>query len=409
MLFSTLRVHCHGSYEKQSERGGNLVRSRLWAIIVALLCSAATSSVRAESADVVPKPAIQSAPWSPAPEVRTDGMVTFRYHSSEAKSVSVSVEGAPAMAMTQDRTGVWTLTTPLKPNYYAYHFTVDGISLNDPANPVLRPNLMGPSSVVHVPGTPPELWDRTDIPHGYVHHHLYRSQLANDDRDLYVYTPPGYNATRKQAYPVLYLLHGYSDDAAAWIAAGQANLILDRLISDGKVEPMIVVMPLAYGTMDMIRAGWNVWSGGDELIKRNQIEFSDQLLHEILPFAEAQYNIARDPAHRAIAGLSMGGGESLYTGLNFPEVFGYVGGFSSAIANRFDTDYNGHSKASTRLLWISCGAEDDLHAVNMQFGDWAKTNIKDRVIIGDTPGMHNWLTWRNNLIAFAPLLFRGTA
>lgn len=378
-----------------------------WSAALIVLSGIVAGSLRGQSSNAIAKAAVTAPVWSPAPEVHTGGTVTFHYRAPNAKSVSVNVEGAPAMGLTQDGTGDWLLTTPLKPNYYAYHFTVDGTGLNDPANPVLRPNLMSPSSVVHVPGTPPEPWDRTDIPHGYVHHHLYRSKLADDDRDVYIYTPPGYSATRKEPYPVLYLLHGYSDDASGWTAAGQADLMLDRLIADGKILPMVVVMPLSYGTMDMIRAGWSVWNGGDALIKRNEVEFSDQLLYEVLPFAEKQYNIARDPAKRAIAGLSMGGGESLYTGLNHPEIFGFVGAFSSAIVNNPETDYRGHSKAATRLLWLSCGTEDGLHDVNMQFGDWAKANVKGKIVVGDTPGGHTWLVWRNNLLAFTPLLFRG--
>jgi len=347
-----------------------------------------------------------------SPEVHPDRTVTFRYKDPNAKTVQLQFEGRrDLIPLVRDEAGVWSFTTePLSPENYGYRLVVDGVRLMDPMDPNIRPNLQNPSSVAPVPGSPAMLWERTDVPHGEVTHHQYVSKKVNDgsqaDRDLWVYTPPGYDAKREEKYPVLYLLHGYSDDASGWWASGQANYILDNLIAQGRVKPMVIVMPLAYGTMEMISKGWDVWSGDYAVPVKNQEMFADQLIGEILPMVEARYNIGRDPAHRAIAGLSMGGGHTLFTGLNHPDVFGYVGAMSSAVITKdYDKFYAGRSKAPLKLFWMSCGTEDTLITANRSLGEWAKANVKGDVQVNETPGMHTWLVWRENLITLAPLLF----
>ncbi|WP_419804162.1 esterase [Terriglobus sp.] len=369
--------------------------------------------------------------------VHPDGSATFNVIAPNAKSVQLTLEGeADPRPLQQDASGTWTVTTePLKPEYYGYRVIVDGEREMDPRDPMVRMNLQNPSSIVHVPGRPsPQPWDLQDIPHGTVDHVMYTSKLATDedglhDRDTYIYLPPSYDAHRKQKYPVLYLLHGYSDSAIGWTDAGQANWILDALIAEKKIQPMVVVMPRAYGTMRMITEGWNVWSPPYRLPVENQNLFEQMMLKEVIPMSEARYNIATDAPHRAIAGLSMGGGHSIHTGLNHPEVFGYVGAFSSAIVSPLaprttteqsaasipDSTYeaafkdmvpNAKTQAPFKLFWLSCGTEDGLITVNRRFGSWAKTNVKGNVSINETPGMHTWLVWRENLITFSQLLWK---
>lgn len=363
-------------------------------------------------------------------EVHPDHTVTLRFEAPNAQKVLDTIEGeAKPIAMQKNADGVWEATTePKAPGYYGYSFLVDGKRALDPRNPNIQPNLLSPTTVLHVPAATPQPWDLTDIPHGEVTHHLYQSKLAAKDgystnRDLYVYTPPGYDAKRKEAYPVLYLIHGFSDAANGWVEAGQANLIFDSLLHDGKIRPFVVVMPKGYGTMEMLETTSRVRPPA--LGVKNQATFSEQMLHEILPMVEARYHIARDPAHRAMAGLSMGGGHSQYTGLNHPEVFGYVGMFSSGItsaaadirgtqvdAATYDKAFramlpNTATQPPVKLLWISCGTEDALISVNHGFETWAKANIKGNVQVRDTPGMHTWMVWRDDLIAFTPLLFTG--
>ena len=360
-----------------------------------------------------------------SPEVHADGTVTFRYVSTTAKSVAVAVEGKPTpIPLTAGNDGIWTLTTaPMAPEYYNYRFVVDGQRELDSRNTLVRTNLLNAESMVHVTGATPMPWDLTDIPHGETHHHLYQSKLANESRDLWVYTPPGYDAKRKVAYPVLYLMHGFSDGAEGWLE-GNANLIMDALLAQGSITPMVVVMPRCYGTMRLVTEPVASRPPGSTLSADNQAMFTDQLLHEILPMMESHYNIAHDAGHRAMAGLSLGGAQTIASALNHPEVFDYIGAFSSALATSEpslrsgkadDAAYNAvfarmvpntATQVPVKLLWISCGTEDGLITVNRHFETWAKTNVKGNVVVGETPGMHTWLVWRNNLVSFAPLLFR---
>ena len=359
-------------------------------------------------------PATPPPPAPPAalitPEVHSDDSVTFRFRAPNAKDVSLRREGADALPMQKDDAGVWTVTTPpLPPDYYGYSIIVDGQRTIDPFNSLLKPNLLSTENMVHVQGEKSLPWELTDVPHGEVHHHFYRSAVANDDRDYYVYTPPAYDAAAKKAYPVLYLLHGYSDDASGWTAVGRANVILDNLIAQGKAKPMIVVMPLGYGTMDMIRNGWGGLASHPEVREQNRVKFTEALLTEIVPKVEGEYHVMKDRSSRAIAGLSMGGAESLMTGLNNVDKFAWIGAFSAGgLPEPFDKDFPAlDSKANQQLkvLWIACGTEDRLIAPNRNLREWLKTKGINHTDI-ETPGMHTWMVWRRNLAEFAPLLFR---
>jgi enterochelin esterase family protein len=183
-----------------------------------------------------------------SPEVHHDRSITFRFRAPNAKQVTLALEGAEPQALQQDVQGVWTITTSaLSPDYYGYSFVADGVRLIDPSNPLLTPNLLSTASALHVPGPSSLPWEVSEVPHGEIHHHFYKSAIAEDDRNYYVYTPPNYDPVAKETYPVLYLLHGYSDDASAWTAVGHANVILDNLIAQGKAKAMVVVMPLGMG------------------------------------------------------------------------------------------------------------------------------------------------------------------
>jgi len=343
-----------------------------------------------------------------SPEVHSDGSVTFRFRAPNAKDVKLDLEGAEPQAMQKDDQGVWSVTTTsLAPDYYGYSFVADGVRLIDPSNPLLVPNLLDTSSAAHVPGPPSLLWELNDVPHGEVHHHFYKSAVANDERDYYVYTPPGYESSQKK-YPVLYLLHGFSDDASGWTAVGRANVILDNLIAQGKAKPMIIVMPLGYGTMDFVRLGWDAWSN-TELRDANFRKFTEALLTEVMPQVEKEYRITQDRNARAITGLSMGGSESLLTGLNHLDKFSWIGAFSSGgIPEDFAKDFpslDAKVNQQLHLLWIACGTEDHLITINRNLREWLKSKgVKATEI--ETPGEHTWMVWRRNLAEFAPLLFR---
>jgi enterochelin esterase-like enzyme len=344
-----------------------------------------------------------------SPEVHPDSSVTFRFLSPNAQEVKLERDGAEPLAMQKDDRGVWSVTTPpLAPDYYEYSFVVDGARALDAFNSVQVPNLISPSNAVLVPGGASVRWEVNDVPHGEIHHHFYKSIAANDDRDYYVYTPPGYDAKAKKTYPVLYLLHGFSDDASAWTAVGKANVILDNLIAIGKVQPMIVVMPLGYGTMEMVRLGWGAW-GHTDVRDKNFKNFQIALLTEVMTLAEGEYRVTQNRNARAIAGLSMGGSESLLTGLNNLDKFAWIGAFSSGgIPDDFDKDFpklDAKANQQLRLLWIACGTEDHLITVNRKFREWLKTKGIQHTDI-ETPGAHSWMVWRRNLVEFTQLLFK---
>lgn len=363
----------------------------------------------------------QTRPRSPrfgptvhSPEVDSDGRVTFRYRAPNAKEVIVLRDGGEPLPMKMDDQGVWAATTdPLAPDFYPYSFLVDATAMPDPSNSFLKPmyKMALGQSVVHVPGPASLSWEWNDVPHGTITNHFYKSGIIGDERDFYVYTPPRYDPHRKQPYPVLYLLHGFSDDASAWTTVGRANVILDNLIAQGKAKPMLIVNTLGYGAPEIIKGGFNF---DPALAKINNDKFVAALLAEVIPQVEKEYHVSKNASGRAIAGLSMGGAESLSAGLNHPDTFAWVGGFSSATI-MLDSDVSkafpavdAKVNSQLRLLWIACGTDDQLIKPNRQFEDWL-TSKGVRFTRIETPGAHTWMVWRRNLTEFAPLLFQSPA
>jgi len=352
----------------------------------------------------------QPAPTPQSPEVQSDHRVTFRLFAPNVRKVLVSVEGQPdPLPMQKDEAGIWSATTaPLAPNIYGYSFNVDGAHILDPSNTRIKPNLLNLSNSVEVSGSAPMAWDQTDIPHGEVHHHFYHSGIVGDNRDYYVYTPPGYNAGSQTTYPVLYLLHGFSDDSSGWTAVGKANLILDSLIASNQAKPMIIVMPLGYGAPEILGRTTGTLSN-PSLRQKNMANFTTALLTEVIPAVERTYKVNTDRNARAIAGLSMGGAESLLTGLNHTDQFSWVGAFSAGGAGDDFAAAFPHAgeelNKDLHLLWIACGTEDRLIESNRKLITWLKGKGVTLTPV-ETPGMHTWMVWRHNLITFAPLLFQ---
>jgi enterochelin esterase family protein len=356
--------------------------------------------------------AAQTTPRFHSTEVNPDHSVTFSYKDATATKVTLSLEGiAKPIPMEKAETGIWTITTqPLSPEIYSYHFEADGDRRLDPSNPRTTINLVSISNVVTVSGDTPQPWEDANVPHGTLHHHIYTTStvigLPDNQSAYFVYTPPGYDEKAKKPYPVLYLLHGWSDSDSGWSAVGHANLILDNLLAAGKIKPMVVVMPLGYGDLDFVR-NHGVWDD-PAVIDHNTDLFTKALLTEVLPRVESEYRVSKDRNNRAIAGLSMGGLESLELGLTHTGQFAWIGGFSSAVHK---LDYSkalgsvDPKTADLRLLWIACGTEDDLIDPNRKLVDFLKTKQMPVTQI-ETPGLHTWLVWRDNLIHFTPLLFQ---
>jgi enterochelin esterase-like enzyme len=336
-----------------------------------------------------------------SPEVHPDRRVTFRLRAPGAKEVVLSLEGAERQPMLRDDQGLWSFTTAaLAPDYYGYSFAVDGVTFTDPSNFAVKPNFIWRASEVHVPGDPSLPWEVGAPRRGRLHRHFHRSALVGDDRDFYVYTPPGYDPAGRESYPVLYLLHGYSDDASGWTAVGRAHVILDNLIGRGEAKPMLVVMPLGYGAPEILTVGLGS-PRGPELLQRNLDRFREVLLEEVLPEVERSYRTQKTRDSRAVAGLSMGGGQALAIGLNAPDTFAWTGAFSSAVPK----DFSPPLSRAPKLLWIACGTDDGLIGANRNLHAWLQQKKVQHTWI-ETPGGHTWMLWRRNLAAFAALLFR---
>jgi len=346
-------------------------------------------------------------------QLHPDRSVTFRFKDSAATKVELNLEGvAKPIPMRKEAGGIWTFTTqPLAPEIYGYSFLVGDATRIDPENHLVTTNIVFPAgNLLVVPGDTPQLWDETAVPHGAVHIHRFTTKIAQglkaNQEEVVVYTPPGYDPSAKP-YPVLYLLHGWSGLAEGWTNDQQANYILDNLLAQGKIKPMVVVMPQAYGDMSFVENGFDIWRD-PAAVDRNTQLFMNMLTGEIMPFVESAYNVSHDRDGRAITGLSMGGLESLDVGLKNTDKFAWIGGFSSAVHTLdFENQFAGldPKAANLKLLWIACGTEDGLIDANRKFVAFLKAKNMPVTQI-ETPGLHVSLVWRDNLIHFAPLLFQ---
>lgn len=351
-------------------------------------------------------------------EVNPDQSVTFRYYAPSAEKVLVALDydhDHPA-GMTKGADGVWSHTTSrLQAAVHAYTLTVDGVDVLDPLNPEMERSPVFVTNQVRVPGAVAQPWDETGVPHGVIHQHRYRTAIARNLTDsieeYYVYTPPGYDPSAATTYPVLYFLHGWGSLADSSVHAGQANLILDNLVAQHLAVPMIVVMPQTYGDLDFVTKGYPKL-GDPAAFASNIALFEATLINEVIPQVEAAYRSRHDRAGRAVAGISMGGGESLLIGLNHGDMFASVGGFSSAVV--YDDPKSVLPSLSAdpakrpALLWIACGTGDALLGYNRKFIAYLRTQGLEPDAV-ETPGIHNWPVWRDDMVRFFPRLFRDTA
>lgn len=342
-----------------------------------------------------------------SPEVHPDGSVTFRAFRPSSLEMFVQIDGEQPVIMQKDDLGVWSLTTkPLEPDYYGYILQDTGIPVIDPSNSLLLPNLLQNETMVHVPGPSSLPWEVSDIPHGAIHHYFFHSVAIGDDRDFYVYTPPGYDSNSPPRYPVLYLLHGYGQKSSSWLDVAFADRILDHLIDEGKAKPMIVVMPTGYGGAEILEpnAYWN-----DALRARNFERFKESIFSEVMPRVARDFNVLTNRDSTALAGLSMGAAQSAIIGLNNLDRFGWIGMFSSGgLRENFSQEFpdlNSSVNSRLHLLWVSCGKDDGLLSINQGFNKWLMAEDIRHTYV-ETPGSHTWMVWRRNLAAFAPLLFR---
>ena len=366
-----------------------------------------------------------------SPEIGADRRVTFRYMAPAARDITVSGElGGRSYSMTRDATGLWSVTTdPLPPDIYTYTFNVDGVTALDPinANTKYGYSIFGAASVVQVPGDGPQFYDVRPVPHGAVRIQPYVSSTLGVARTAWIYTPPGYDDGDN--YPVLYLLHGGGDIESGWTMIGRANNILDNLIAEGRARPMVVVMPLGHAIQSfwtgpaatvpdaaMVNAGGSLDAVVAALVsgdgKGGLSPFGRDLVDDVMPMVEDMFKVSRRADHRAIAGLSMGGGQAINLAFSRPDMFRYVVLMSPAAGAGVDAMYPGlfaepgRVNAQFRLLWLGFGQDDALTGP----GDRAFAATLEAHGIAHTlavsEGRHEWTVWRHNLRDVAPLLFR---
>jgi enterochelin esterase-like enzyme len=338
-----------------------------------------------------------------SPELQGGSRVTFRLRAPQAKEVSLRGQWVKdPVPMKRGDDGVWSATIdPAPAGVWEYSFVVDGLGVLDSLNPSFKPQREPQKSILHVPSTPPAPWDWQDVPHGTVHQHGYASKALGRARELWVYTPPGYERDEAKKYPVLVLQHGSGDNHATWVVHGKAHWILDGLIAQGKARPMVVVMLDGHPLGTFSRDDTAKRTGAMDAFRR-------ELLDDALPLVESLYRVEKDAAHRAIAGLSMGGAQSLTVGLANLDRFAWVGAFSagppSAEATQAFLADPAAANAKLRLLWIACGKDDFLRQRNEEY----VAALKDKGVHHEwqlTDGDHSWPVWRRYLAEFAPRLF----
>jgi enterochelin esterase family protein len=360
------------------------------------------------------QPAVRS------PEIQPDRRVTFRVAAQDATKVELrspgdipgSVgRGVTPMSLTKNAAGVWEITVgPLPAGAYRYVFAVNGIPVVDSRNPMTSQTNTTVYSLAVVPGS--EFFDTRPVPHGAVASVLYQSTTLGGIRRMHVYTPPGYDAGRER-YPVLYLLHGAGDVDESWSTVGRAGVILDNLISSHKAKPMLVVMPAGHVDGAGAALGAPAAAAPRPALVPDSDPFLGDFLTDLLPYVEKNYHVLTDRQSRAIAGLSMGGGQTLNIALPHLDRFAYIGVFSSGVpANVADGWQKQHlaeldnagAKRGLKLLWFGTGKDDFVMDTTRSTVALMKKHGFAPVFV-ESEGGHTWLNWRDYLSEFAPQLF----
>ncbi|NLU95347.1 alpha/beta hydrolase-fold protein [Chitinophaga sp. Ak27] len=334
------------------------------------------------------------------PQIQADHRVIFQVKAPEARTVQVDL--GRKYDMVKDASGLWTATTDsIGEGFHYYSLLIDGVAVADPASETFY-GMGRMAAGIEIPGA--NYYALKDVPHGDIRTRKYFSKVTGSWRQLYIYTPPGYDESIGRKYPVLYILHGGGENETGWARQGKADLIMDNLIASKKAEPMLIVMPDA-----------NV--GGMAFDEAPLKTFESELKEVIIPLVEKQFHVETDASKRALAGLSMGGIHTLYTGIKNTELFSYLGVFSSgwlqprqsSIAEaQYDfmkanaTTINNHLK----VLWISMGGKEDIAFKNCQLMLAKLDELKIRYAYSEYPGGHTWPVWRNNLFNFAQQLFK---
>ncbi|HEY6456708.1 MAG TPA: alpha/beta hydrolase-fold protein [Steroidobacteraceae bacterium] len=391
-------------------------------------------------------PTVTTAPRLRSPQIFDDHHVTFRIYAPKASEVTFNADwvGATQMPMTKDEQGVWSTTVgPLAAQLYGYWFLVDGVRTLDPSNSETERDGNRFSSLLMVSGPADATWDFKDVPHGTIEQVWYPSPTLHlDQRRMYVYLPPHYQANGSKRYPVLYLLHGAGGDEDAWMTMGRANIIMDNLIAAAKAVPMIVVMPNGNATqtvaqgfgdgptpsVQQVTAPAPNPGAGAAGAARNPVgnassgtgsrpqfpaqpyagSYPESIVKDVIPFVEKTYRVYSDKNHRAIAGLSMGGGQTVTTTNNNPNLFGYIGVFSAGgrVGDpTFESQLMEIKKDGVKLYWTGAGDTDMARAGTVAL----EADLKSKdfpTSYKEIPGRHYWFLWRDFLSDYAGQIFK---
>lgn len=382
---------------------------------LALILAALTLGAVQGSAPDDSKPASSNILNAQYPRVHPDGRVTFRFTATTAQKVQLQPGGADnglgkgPIDMTRDEKGTWSITLPsVVPGFHYYWYLVDGVAVNDPGTDTFF-GWGRQTSGIEVPGADADFHEARDVPHGEVRVRWYFSKTTGAWRRAYVYTPPDYDSNQKARYPVLYLQHGAGENETGWTKQGRANLILDNLIAARRAQPMLVVMETGYAT----KLGAKPVQGptGNPSIPN---AFEEVLLADLIPMIDATYRTRTDRLSRAMAGLSMGGNQTLQITSTHLDTFAWVGAFSAPARNfdikiSFGGAFSDAAKYNSRvkLLWLGAGTGEVtfIEALNNLRKGLDQAGVK-YVAFESAGTSHEWHTWRRSLHDFAPRLFK---
>ncbi|HYJ62367.1 MAG TPA: alpha/beta hydrolase-fold protein [Parafilimonas sp.] len=341
------------------------------------------------------------------PQILPDNRVIFRIKAPDAQKVQIDL--VRKYDMMKDTGGYWIVTTDsISEGFHYYSLIVDGVAVADPSSETFY-GMGRMASGIEIPFAGEDYYALKDVPHGNILIKDYYSAVTRSWRQMYVYTPPGYDSNTSAKYPVLYILHGGGEDERGWATQGKANFILDNLIASGKAKPMLLVMPDA-----------NIGMGGFSAtgIENSLKMFEAEMKQAIIPYVEKNFRASTDANNRALAGLSLGGLHTLYTGFNNTDMFSYLGVFSSGwilpMQEKFaDAQYDFMKSNADKInnnlkvLWLSQGGKDDIAYNNGQIMLGKLDELKIKHTYYEYPGGHTWPVWRNDLYNFAPLLFKN--
>ncbi|MFS8115548.1 alpha/beta hydrolase-fold protein [Rhizobium jaguaris] len=344
--------------------------------------------------------------------VEKDGSITFRLYAPSAKAVAVVVGSRDPMSMQRGGDGLWSVKSePLKPNLYEYYFNIDGFRSIDPGTNSPKPQRQVNTSLILVPGS---ILDIRNVPHGDLRLVTLHSKALNSERQMYVYTPPGYSDPSKPL-PVLYLYHGFGDTVASWVEQGRAPQILDNLLAEKKIEPMIVVIPdTETDVPDAIAENFPAAERRKDFYPANAEAADRELIEDLIPYMNSHYQVRSDADGRAVAGLSQGGYQALVSGLSHLGTFGWVATFSgvstTTVPNKaVDAALNEPDKLNKALrdFTVTVGSKDQVVGTDVA---GLKAILDEKKIAHDYhdyPDLqHEMDVWRPSLIAFLEKVFK---